>query len=108
MALILLCMAGCSSRGAIQLDGKPDYSLSTMWFDTPNDTLMEADIFYIAPTCIWDWEDAEGKIYHHMNVDNREQRSRVDGSHTPWPMPSSENIAVSMRPITARLRWSRG
>lgn len=78
---ILLCMAGCSKPGEqYNLTAKPDYSLSTMWFDTPNDTLMEADIFYIAPTCIWDWEDAEGKIYHHMNVDNREQRGRVDGS----------------------------
>lgn len=78
---VLLCLAGCSKPGAqYNLTTRPDYSLGTMWFDVPADTLMEADVFYIAPTCIWDWEDTDGKTYHHMDVDNPEQRGRVDGS----------------------------
>ena len=78
---VFFCLTGCSKSDThYNLTAKPDYSHSTMWFDAPNDALAEADIFYIVPTCIWDWRDADGKIYHHMDVDNPEQRSQVDGS----------------------------
>ena len=78
---VFFCLTGCSKPDThYNLTAKPDYSHSTMWFDAPNDALAEADIFYIAPTCIWDWRDADGKIYHHMDVGNPEQRSQVDGS----------------------------
>lgn len=78
---VLLCATGCSkSEAQYNLTAAPDYSLGTMWFDTPVDTQAQADVFYIAPTCIWDWEDASGTTYHHMEVDDPEQRSRVDGS----------------------------
>ena len=78
---VFFCLTGCSKSDThYNLTAKTDYSHSTMWFDAPNDALAEADIFYIAPTCIWDWRDADGKIYHHMDIDNPEQRSQVDGS----------------------------
>ena len=78
---VFFCLTGCSKSDThYNLTAKPDYSHSTMWFDAPNDALAEADIFYIVPTCIWDWRDADGKIYHLMDVGNPEQRSQVDGS----------------------------
>ena len=78
---VLLCLAGCSKPGAqYHLTARPDYSLGTLWFDVPADTLVEADAFYIAPTCIWDWEDTDGKTYHHMDVNSPKQLGRVDGS----------------------------
>ena len=78
---VFFCLTGCSKPDThYNLTAKPDYSHSTMWFDAPNEALAEAHIFYIAPTCIWDWRDADGKIYHHMDVGNPEQRSQVDGS----------------------------
>ena len=105
---VFFCLTGCSKPDThYNLTAKPDYSHSTMWFDAPNDALAEADIFYIAPTCIWDWRDADGKIYHHMDVGNPEQRSQVDGS-IRLAHALSGNIAVSMLLITARLQWNRG
>ncbi len=77
----LLCAAGCSKSGVhYNLTSAPDYSSGTMWFDVQTDTLAEVDVFYIAPTCIWDWQDEDGRTYHHMDTDNPEQRNRVDGS----------------------------
>ena len=77
----LFCAMSCSKSGTqYNLTATPDYSLGTMWFNAPADTSAQADVFYIAPTCIWDWKDADGNIYHHMDVDNPEQRGRVDRS----------------------------
>ncbi|GAB0483133.1 Protein of uncharacterised function (DUF3089) [Alistipes sp. cv1] len=76
----LLFAAGCSSGARYDLTAAPDYSLAAMWFDAPADTSASVDVFYIAPTCIWDWQDQDGRTYHHMDTDNPKQRDRVDGS----------------------------
>lgn len=79
----LFVVAGCSSESSTKeynLTAEPDYSRGNMWFDAPVDSTVQADVFYIAPTCIWDWEGQDGKTYHHMNVDDAKQRDRVDGS----------------------------
>lgn len=75
-----LFVTGCSSGKRYNLTAEPNYSLGTMWFDAPVDTSAQVDVFYIAPTCIWDWKDQDGKTYYHMDVDNPKQRGRVDGS----------------------------
>lgn len=77
---VFLCVAGCSSGKQYNLTAEPDYSLGMMWYDAPVDTMPQADVFYIAPTCIWDWEDADGRPHHHMDVDNPEQRAAVNSS----------------------------
>lgn len=77
-----LCTAGCSKPGAqYNLTAAPDYSRDNMWFDAPADTQAGADVFYITPTCIWDWKGQDGKTYHHMDVADPKQRSLVDGSN---------------------------
>ena len=63
------------------LTAAPDYSRDNMWFDAPADTQAGADVFYITPTCIWDWKGQDGKTYHHMDVADPKQRSLVDGSN---------------------------
>ena len=63
------------------LPEKPDYTRAETWYKNPVATGEdEADIFYITPTCIWDWEDEKGQTYHHMNVKNEKQRAAVDAS----------------------------
>lgn len=80
--LIGLFASGCSkTESRYNLTTVPDYSRSGMWFDAPADTQAGADVFYIAPTCIWDWQDQDGNVYHHMDVDHPKQRSLVDNSN---------------------------
>lgn len=34
----------------------------------------KTDVFYIAPTCIWDWKNDQGDTLHHMDIKNKKQR----------------------------------
>lgn len=79
---ILLCLCcGCSKcTEEKSLPPEPDYNRSRMWFTDTVDARTEADVFYITPTCIWDWKDSAGNIQHYMDTDNSEQRTAVDGA----------------------------
>ena len=51
-----------NSDKEMALPEKPDYTRAETWYKSPVVTKEdEADIFYITPTCIWDWEDEEGR-----------------------------------------------
>ncbi|MEG1622522.1 MAG: DUF3089 domain-containing protein [Alistipes sp.] len=80
-ALLILCMGATPQRTTYHLTAAPDYTEEQMWFVQVADTLKSVDVFYIAPTCIWDWKDATGNIYHHMDTQNPKQRAAVDGSN---------------------------
>ena len=60
----------------------PDYTRTTAWFstDTTGTTAHYADVFYIAPTCIWDWTAPTGAVCHYMNIDDSAQRTAVDNA----------------------------
>lgn len=85
---LVLMAAACSKTNVTDgladatynLTAAPDYSLDEMWFEAPADTLSEVDVFYVAPTCIWDWTDEDGTVYHHMDVGNPDQRQAVDNA----------------------------
>ena len=58
-----------------------DYSDSSCWFEgnrAPRD--KKVDIFYVGPTCIWDYTDSSGRRQHHMDVFDPRQRGLVDPS----------------------------
>lgn len=60
----------------------PDYAQSEMWYRSLEGAANKAvDVFYITPTCIWDWKDQSGQTVHYMDVTNSVQRSLVDGSN---------------------------
>lgn len=60
----------------------PDYAQPEMWYRSPESLANKAvDVFYITPTCIWDWEDQSGQTMHYMDVTNTAQRARVDQSN---------------------------
>lgn len=60
----------------------PDYTDKEMWIcDTVCSGNIEgANVFYISPTCIWDWKTPDGTVSHHMDSKNEEQRSAVAGA----------------------------
>lgn len=75
--------AGCSStkNGKEIIPAAPDYSLQNMWYATAGGGEMkDADVFYVTPTCVWDWKDSTGRTVHYMDVENPEQRAATDAS----------------------------
>lgn len=81
--LTVLSLIGCAEdakRDRIGfLPAQPDYGDDSSWFFSPAYGRADAmaDVFYIAPTCIWDWEDSLGGECHFMDIRNQEQRRLV-------------------------------
>ena len=61
---------------------QPDYSRSETWYKEQNASTSDrsADVFYVVPTCIWDWTDSSGVVIHFGDVYNDEQRQAIDPS----------------------------
>lgn len=78
----LLGVAGCeNSDKRMALPDEPDYTLAETWYDNPlAQEKKSVDVFYITPTCIWDWTGQDGTTYHHMDVTDSSQRAAVDAS----------------------------
>lgn len=80
-----LVTLSCGETRGENLDDKmplaPDYTQTTMWFMPDTVSVdKEIDVFYIAPTCVWDWKDDDGNNYHFMDVWNEKQRKKVTAS----------------------------
>lgn len=82
VSIAVLCTAGCSSGGGGDtVPAEPDYSRENMWYGTGmTSDCKEADVFYVTPTCVWDWQDSTGKAIHYMDTENPEQRAATDAS----------------------------
>lgn len=65
-------------RAAGNLTGAPDYSDTALWYIHTGGDESGVDIFYITPTCVRDFRDSNGRLLHHMDVYDPEQRSRVE------------------------------
>ena len=78
----LLALAGCNKgEKTMALPEEPDYALAENWYENPvAQEPKPVDVFYITPTCVWDWTDGEGTTYHHMNTADSAQRAAVDAS----------------------------
>lgn len=84
--LLVLCgwLYGCSTdEKKCVCPQAPDYAETFMWYDVPgeNGSKKEVDVFYVLPTCVWNWQDKEGTLYHYMDVRDSVQRAAVDGSN---------------------------
>ena len=80
---VILLITGCKgirNDRIGHLPAEPDYGKDSSWFVYPaygdSDTAV-ANVFYIAPTCIWDWEDSTGGKCHFMDISNEKQRRLV-------------------------------
>ncbi|MFI3278035.1 MAG: DUF3089 domain-containing protein [Rikenellaceae bacterium] len=73
--LALLAVACCKSvdSGSEPMPKAPDYATSECWY---TNVVGEAlDVFYILPTCVFDWADTDGVTYHYGDVYSDEQRA---------------------------------
>lgn len=76
LTAFMLC--GCALNGA-----PARYSDCSLWYDNGKDTDPDkADVFYVIPSCIYDWTDAQGTVQHNACVQDSVQRVRMSWSFT--------------------------
>ncbi|MFR9542165.1 MAG: DUF3089 domain-containing protein [Rikenellaceae bacterium] len=76
--LALLAVACCKSvdNGSEPMPKAPDYTSSECWYTNVVSEPLEAlDVFYILPTCVFDWTDSNGVTYHYADVYNDDGRA---------------------------------
>ncbi len=77
--LLFLLAVACGrsvDNGGEPMPAAPDYATSECWYTNVSGEPLEAvDIFYILPTCVFDWADSDGVTYHYADVYNDEQRA---------------------------------
>lgn len=83
--LVLWCCVGCVARPAVQerVPAAPDYADPQAWYRTEPETEVaaRADVFYVLPTCVWDWQDGEGQWCHYADPYDPAQRAAMQPSY---------------------------
>lgn len=65
----IIITAGCNTAdNHLQMPAAPDYGNPKMWYTSQEN--QDADVFYILPTCVWDWTDSSGRTCHYADVYN--------------------------------------
>ena len=84
-----LLLAGCKNdeQAALRLPEAPDYARPEAWFNGGSDGQKAYDVFYIVPTCVFDWTTPQGDTCHYMNTADPAHRKSVDG-----PLHLARNI----------------
>lgn len=72
-------LLSCTSGQQYLLPQPPDYGEDVSWYAAGKED-ADAAVFYIAPTCIWDWQDSCGNTCHFMDTSDSLQRSRTDSA----------------------------
>lgn len=81
IACLLLALVSCEKDSSAPASDTIDYSDNRCWFENKQDaTGKDVDLFYVVPTCIWDYTDSLGQTRHHMGIFNTEQRALTDPS----------------------------
>ena len=86
-AMVCLCwgllLLSCKTEdaGGYVLPEAPDYGSAEAWYTELEDG-RGVDVFYVAPTCIWDWVNEDGETVHFEG--GRIRWRRV--SRMPWQM----------------------
>lgn len=81
IACLLLALVSCEKDSSAPASDTIDYSDNRCWFEHKHDaTGKDVDLFYVVPTCIWDYTDSLGQTRHHMDIFNTEQRALTDPS----------------------------
>lgn len=77
-ALLILVFAvmACQPRWHETVPAAPDYDRGDSWYMSVGD--LDADVFYILPTCVFDRRDSVARtVCHYMDPADEEQRSAV-------------------------------
>ena len=81
IACLLLALVSCEKDASTPASHTIDYADNRCWFENKQGvTEKNIDLFYVVPTCIWDYTDSLGQTQHHMDVFNAEQRALTDPS----------------------------
>lgn len=81
IACLLLALVSCEKDASTPASHTIDYADNRCWFENKQGvTEKNIDLFYVVPTCIWDYTDSLGQTQHHMDIFNAEQRALVDPS----------------------------
>ena len=84
-ALATVSVSSCRTQSGgtdTFIPAAPDWSDKAAWYISEPATAPEADIFYILPTCVWDWTAEDGQLCRYSDY------SRTD--HIEAFMPSVE------------------
>lgn len=80
--LSLILLVGCHSNGGGDTSlSDLDYSNGELWFASSSEQVYDTDIFYILPTCIWDWSDENGVLQNYADPFNEDQREAMRPSY---------------------------
>lgn len=80
-AFLLFSLAACENETAVTISERIDYADNRCWYENKQDAEgKDVDLFYIVPTCVWDYTDSLGQTRHHMDIFNAEQRALTDPS----------------------------
>ena len=69
----------CPSENRSRLPEAPDYARTAAWFGGAQNEGHACDVFYVVPTCVFDWPDSTGAACHYMDIGNPQHRAAVDG-----------------------------
>ncbi len=76
LALLAVACGKAVENGSEPMPAAPDYAASECWYTNVEGEPLEAvDVFYILPTCVFDWTDSGGVTYRYGDVYNDEQRA---------------------------------
>ncbi len=77
--LLFLLAVACGKsvdNGSEPMPEPPDYTTSECWYtNVVGESLEAVDVFYILPTCVFDWVDSDGETCHYGDVYSDEQRA---------------------------------
>ncbi len=76
LLFVLLLYVSCTP------EDKSLYSQPQLWYNLSESTDAAVDVFYVLPTCVWDWQTEDGTVVHYANL--------ADSSQLEALRPSSE------------------
>ncbi len=75
-ALLAVACGKSVDSGSEPMPKAPDYATSECWYtNVEGEPLEGVDVFYILPTCVFDWTDRNGVTYSYADVYSDEQRA---------------------------------
>ena len=81
LPILLLWVVSCKEAEERSCS-EVDYALSSAWYDNGKAVdRSKADVFYILPTCIFDWEDSSGEVHHYADIADAQQREQMRPSY---------------------------
>ncbi len=80
--LFVACNGATERQGNEPMPPKPDYTTATAWYtNTTGNLTKDVDVFYILPTCVYNWTDSKGVTYQYGDIYNEEQRAAQQYSY---------------------------